>query len=224
MKAVLWVITLLGLLPLVALSALHVSAVISSRRAFPQELEGEEESTILYTTHTFQLGHSSRPVAVSPNAWPAILCIIGATCCLVGLTFLIPQQPIHADKEGYKQFEPLLQRVYSSSATHPSLSISARDGKVGLFVMRDEDGWQLSLTENSQNLETIENVKQFFADKGVAPSDTDEFEDEALAGSTTYLEFPVSGNPVADAKTCISVFRDILGITNEEPMTFELEL
>lgn len=221
MKTVLWVSTLMGLLPLVAYSVVHISGVISFRRAVPQTID--DESTVSITISKFQLGESGRPVVVSPNAWPSALCLFGAASCLVGLWFLIPRQPIYAERNGYDRIEPLLKRVLSSTSEYPSLIVSARDGEEALLVMRDDDGWQLSLSIYSQNQDGIQAIRQYFSDRDIVPSEVEETHDEEFDVSMTHLAFPLSGNATTDAGTCIKILRDIIGVTNDEPMEFTVQ-
>ena len=221
MKTILWAITIVGLLPLVAFSLLHLSTYIALRRSLPPDDGDPFTHTI--TTTTFQFSESARPTIVSPNAWPAVVALCGAVLCVIGLLFLIPRQPIFAETNGYARFQPLFTRVMASKSEHPSLIVSARDGNQSLLVLRGEKGWELSLSADTDNQAVIDNIKTYFANRDIDAIQDYTTHDEEFDITTTHLAFPLSGDPSVDAKTCVNIFRDAVGVTADEPMEFNIE-
>ncbi len=223
MKLFLWTFTLLGLLPLVIFSALHLFSSVAVYRELPQESGVDDEFTFTTTIRTVQFAGSEHPLVVSPQAWPAIVALSGAALCLVGLFLLIPGQPIYADKDGYARFAPLLKRVMSSSVEYPSLIVSAREGSRSLLVMRYENEWQLSLTVESNDVGAIARIRQYFKDRGQDAVQEYESADEEVDVKTTRFVFPLTGDPGPDSQACIDVFGDCLGVTADEPMQFDID-
>ncbi|WP_404309300.1 hypothetical protein [Neorhodopirellula lusitana] len=221
MKTILWAITIVGLLPLVAFSLLHLFTYAAMRRAIPPE-DGDPYTHTIVTT-TFQFSESARPTVVATHAWPAIIALCGATLCIIGLLYLIPRQPLFSASNGYDRFQPLLTRIMASNAEHPSLIVSARDGNEALLVMRNENGWELSLSANSDNQTVIEQIKSYFAERDVDSMQDYTTHDDEFDITTTHLAFPLSGDPTVDAETCVNIFRDVIGVTNDEPMEFNVE-
>ena len=221
MKTILWAITIVGLLPLVAFSLLHLFTYVAMRRALPPD-DGDSFTTTITTT-SFQFSESARPTIVASQAWPAVVALFGAALCIIGLLYLIPRQPQYAASNGYDRFQPLLARIMSSTADHRSLIVSARDGNEALLVMRGEHGWELSLSANSDNQTVIEQIKSYFADRDVDPMQDYTTHDDEFDITTTHLLFPLSGDPATDAETCVNIFHDVIGVTNDEPMEFNVE-
>ena len=221
MKTILWTITIVGLLPLVAFSLLHLFTYVAMRRALPPDDADPYTHTI--TTTTFQFSESARPTIVSPNAWPAIVALCGVALCVIGLLYLIPRQPLFSTSNGYDRFQPLLTRIMASTAEHPSLIVSARGGNEALLVMRGEHGWGLSLSATSDNQTVIDQIKSYFSVRNVDAMQDYTTHDDEFDITTTHLLFPLSGDPAADAETCANIFRDVIGVTNDEPMEFNVE-
>ncbi len=221
MKTILWAITIVGLLPLVAFSLLHLFTYVAMRRALPPDDADPYTHTI--TTTSFQFSESARATIVASHAWPAILALCGATLCIIGLIYLIPRQPLYAASNGYDRFQPLLTRIMASTAEHPSLIVSARDGNEAVLVMRGDHGWELSLSANSDKQTVIEQITSYFADRDVDPIQNYTTHDVEFDITTTHLAFPLSGDPTGDAETCVNIFRDMIGVTNDEPMEFNFE-
>lgn len=222
MKTFLWLFTVIGLLPVAAFSILHLTSWVALRREMAREPATDDGSFTLITTSYVSFGQSSSPMNVSTNAWPAILILTGALCCVIGLVYLIPKQPLRISRDGYSRFEPLIKKVVSSSRDYPSLIVSARNGNEALLVMRGESGFELSVSANA-NDDKLVALKTLFANRGVHPANEYTTHDDHFGTDTTHLAFPLSGNSNEIADLCVQVFRDICGVRDDEPMEFTVE-
>ncbi|MEW4452053.1 hypothetical protein AB1L30_05145 [Bremerella sp. JC817] len=222
MKTFLWLSLAFGLLPVTAFSLVHLIATVMMRRAIPAELAEEEGSITLVTRSFTAFGESSPPTIVSNQAWPAILVLIGTLCCVVGLLYLIPRQPLRVSHDGYARFEPLIAKLLRSSRDYPSLIISAREGHEALLISRGDSGFELSFSADGQH-ENLAAVKALFASRGVQPLEETTTHDDQFDIDTTYVSFPLPATAPEIATLCTEVFRDACGVKEDEPMEFALQ-
>jgi hypothetical protein len=222
MKPFLWLFTVIGLLPVAGFAMLHLASWVALRRELAREPANDDGSFTLITTSYVSFGESSSPMNVSTHAWPAILILIGALCCVIGLIYLIPRQPLRVSRDGYSRLEPLIKKVVSSSRDHPSLIVSARNGNEALLVMRGESGFELSVSADT-NDDKLVALKTMFAKRGVHPANEYTTHDDHFGTDTTHLAFPLVGDSNEIADVCIQVFRDIFGVSDDEPMEFTIE-
>jgi len=223
MKTFFWLFTVVGLLPITAFAILHITSCVMLRREMASEPIDDDGCSTLITTSYIQFGDGFAPTIVNTRAWPAIVLLTGAVCIFVGLFYLIPRQPLRVAHGGYDRFEPMIRRILLSSREHPSLIVSAQNGNEALLVMRGESGFELSVSADSTRHETIADLKLFFAERHVQPVNEYTSHDDHFDTDTTHLAFPLGGDSNEIADVCEHVFRDIFGVTDDEPMEFTVE-
>ena len=223
MKTFFWIFTVVGLLPVSAFAILHVASRIALRREIGAEPGDIEKGTFISAISTVQLGDSMPPMVVNTRAWPAFLILLGTVGCLIGLFFLIPRQPLRISGGGYAQVESLIQQVLNSTNEHPSFIVSARNGNEAMLVMRGTSGLDLSWSADSTRIDSIAAIRSYFAARDVQPSSDYTTHDDHFDINTTHLAFPLGGDSAQIASICVHVFRDILGVTNDEPIEFTVE-
>ncbi|MBZ0214092.1 MAG: hypothetical protein K8H99_09855 [Nitrospirae bacterium] len=222
MKAFLWAFTLIGLLPLTALAIAHLVSLGIVARTMAREAGGAVPS-FTYSTMHVNIGPAS-PMKISSQPWPAILILTGVLCCVFGLIYLIPKQPIRVSRAGYLELEPMIKRVLASSSNGASLVVSARDGDEFLSIRRRDSGLVLSVSAEPGGAR-LDAVKELFASRGVQPSDETTMFNEQNETEEVDLEFPLTGDSREVADVCIQVFRDLFGVGDDETIeiTFEEE-
>ncbi len=223
MKTFFWIFTIVGLLPVTAFAILHITSRVALRRELASDPVDDDGASTLITTSYIQFGDDSPPTNVNTRAWPAVVLLTGVVCCFIGLFYLIPSQPLRVLHGGYDRFEPMIRRVLSSSHEHPSLIVSAQNGNEALLVMRGESGFELSVSADSTRHDTIADLKLFFAERDIHPVNEYTSHDDHFDTDTTHLAFPLGGGSNEIADVCTHVFRDIFGVTDDEPMEFTAE-
>lgn len=197
MKCLVWIVTVLGILPggILSLICLRANTLARIQRPSP---ESGFTSTILSTT--FEIGPSLGKVDLSTKTWPAISVLGGIALVIVGTLFLFPQGSKRIYPHGLTEIGRYIRQLLESHndvaafvIAKPNssdvVSMARRGSKVSLFVFSDS------------NKET--RVRAFFATYGIEPGHETLPEGVRMAGC--QLEYALS----LDAKTNTELIREL---------------
>jgi hypothetical protein len=221
MKTAIWIIALVGLLPLTLIAILNLVSTISMRRQLAAEPLDDGSTSIV--TSTIQFNDSMAPMSISSHPWPSLVILAGVVFCLVGLYFLIPTQPTRVARDGYSKFEPMIKRVVGSNKEYSSLIVSAQNGNKAILIMKQNGQIALSVSTDTEDTKTSNALKSYFETRNITPTEEYQTHDENFGTNTTHFEFSLRGNTADIAKICRDVFNGVFGVENNEPMEFNVE-
>src|ERR1700722_18011385 len=118
-KAVIWIVAVVGLLPIALLSVGHlISAFFFAR--LPKE--PSEPGTVSFVGDvSVQIGASSTRLHLSTHPWPAVVVLAGVVAVVVVLLFLLPRQPDRVRSDGFLKMESYMDRLLGSRKEHASV-------------------------------------------------------------------------------------------------------
>lgn len=218
LKAILWIITVFGLLPVTLLGLGHIISLVSIAR-LPKE--PSEPGTVSFIGDvSIQVGSSSK-LHFATGIWPAVVVVFGSVAVVVGLFFLLPRQPDRVRREGFSRVESYIDRLLHSRKQLSSLIVATPDGQHALLVMRQAGQTLLSVSVDrtkgdGQELE----LKRFFARLGMTPVRDYLSANGGVADATRSFEFHLVGDARVIARLCVSIFTDLFRVTDQQGLEF----
>ena len=217
MKLVLWVVTIIGLAPVLLLSLLHILAHVQMARNQPTPDEMERDGVTLTFTEsvTFQL-KGFAPVPVAKTAWPAVCVLLGAAILVLGLIFLLPK-PNVPDKGTVADIQTVAGKLRRSDPP-VSVVITQPADDAGLVLSKEEQSVELTFYLSAKDPEA--RIRSHLAEQGIEPTD-DFLGNEGTEGEFRILTYPLEGSDAEISQLCVSIFREAYGVDEGHTLHFQ---
>src|SRR5215471_3226735 len=165
-----WLVTIVGLVPVIAVSIWSLRAHALYSRVKKESLGGAS----FLSGATLQIGRrtNTQQLRVSAHTWPAVVTICGACLALAGTLFLLPGEPRRFYSRGLSRTDQYVRRVAESRGEYASVIIARPDSAHAvLFARRGREALLCVFADltklSSQGLPS--KVTDFFAMRGIRP-------------------------------------------------------
>jgi hypothetical protein len=224
LKLFLWIWTLIGLLPILLFSVLHIYSSWQIRRELQLQPSRElAENEFVISTSTVQFDGFKDPMVISTSIWPGLFCLMGISITVAGLFFLIPRQPIRLRTAVYERIPAIVDQVLVSKKPYASLIISSRDGNYAILLSKRDDRVEISLSGSHSDLTELTAVREYFHGLGVAPSQDYTTHDDTFDITTTHLAYDLTDVATGPSEVCTHILRNIYSIGPDELFQFDLD-
>lgn len=221
LKAIIWIVTLLGLLPITLFALAHLISMISIAR-LPKE-PPEPGTLSVIGDVSIQVGPGNK-LHLSTHVWPSVLVVVGALSIFLGLLFLLPKQPDRVRVGGFFRIESYIDRLLRSRKDFASVIVATTDGQHALLVTRRSDGTVLHVGADRTKSDGEESrTREFFKQLGMAPVREYLAANGGVKDATCNFEFSLTGDAETIARLCVSVFTNLFGVTNQQELEFRAE-
>jgi hypothetical protein len=212
-KTVIWIVTVLGLLPVTLFSIAYLVSTICIARL-------SKEHSDLGGVY-IQMGSSSAKLHMSLQVWPAVVLLAGVLAVALGLLFLLPRQPDRFRSGGFLKMESYIGRLLRSAKKSSSVIVSTLDGQSALLVMRQAGRTTLLVSaDRTKNDGQEARMRDFFAKLGMIPNRDYRSANGGVEDATCNLEFVLTDDPKAISRVCVSVFADLFGVSDTQGLEF----
>jgi hypothetical protein len=227
MKLTIWVITVIGILPILLLSAIQVHLqVIHKHQLFSHEKTQEKPDFVLVSFKPAPgIGHfKHQELKLTHMIWPALVSLLGIALVFVGLFFLIPKQASVVEAGGSKELNRHVKKLLGSRASFASLGIFTLDGQKG-FSLWKKDG----LVTAQLSAEIIpddgkeERIVAFFEDLGITAISDYKARNGGIEDSVRLFSYPIEANNDRVSEICVRIMKEIYNISEQDGLKYHLE-
>jgi hypothetical protein len=218
-KTVIWIVAVVGLIPVALLSVGYLISTVFIAR-LPKG--PSEPGTVSFVGDvSMQIGASSTKLHLSTHPWPAVVVLAGVVAVVVGLLFLLPRQPDRVRNDGFLKMESYMDRLVRSRKEHASVIAATMDGQHAILVMRQSNRTMLHIsTDRTKNDGQEAKMRDFFTKLGMTPNRDYRSANRGVEDATCNLEFILTDDPKSIAGSCVAVFTDLFGVTDQNGLEF----
>lgn len=227
MKLTIWVITVIGILPILFLSAIQVHLQLVHKHQIFSHEKTQEKPDFVYISIKPSPGigiFKHENIQLTHMLWPALVSLLGTTLVFTGLFFLIPKQATVVETGGSKELNYYVKELLSSRAAFTSLGISTLDEQKG-FSLWKKDG----LVTVELSAEIIpddgkeERIVAFFKDLGIKATSDYKAGNGGIANATRLFSYPIEADNNKITEICLRIMKEIYDISEQDGLKYHLE-
>lgn len=217
-KTVIWIVAIVGLFPVALLSVGHLIFFLITR--LPKG-PSESGAVSFLGDVSIQIGPSSTKLHLSTHPWPAVIALAGVVAVVVGLLFLLPRQPDRFRSDGFLKMESYMERLLRSRKEYASVIAATLDGQHAILVMRQSGRMTISVSaDRTRNDGEEAKMRDFFRKLGMTPTRDYRSANGGVEDATCNFEFVLTDDPKSIARSCVAVFTDLFGVTDQQGLEF----
>ena len=227
MKLTIWILTIIGILPVLFLSAAQIhSHLIMQRQLLSKGMMKEKPHFVFVSFKpVFKTGpFKYQKLMLSHRVWPAVVSFIGVLLIFTGLFFLIPKQVTVVENSGMGVLKSYLEELLQSEKPFTTLGIFSLDDKKGFSVWKKNGFVTVNLSAQIIPEDgTEEKIVTFFEGLGIKPVRDYKFQNGEIKDSARSLSYPVSPDLAGLTNVCKGIMKQIYNINEQEGLRYKIE-
>lgn len=227
MKLTIWIITIIGILPILFLSATQVSSHLIKQKQLLSKGIIQEKPTFVWVSFkpAFKTGpFKHQTLTLTHKVWPAVVSLLGILLVFIGLFFSIPKQVTVAEAGGMGELKGYLGKLLHSKAPFTTLGIFTLDDKNGFSVWKKYGFVTINLSAQIiPDDGTEQKIVSFFEGLGISPVRDYKFQNGEIKDSARSLAYPVEADLAGLTDICTRIMKVIYNINEQEGLRYKIE-
>lgn len=227
MKIAIWIITLLGILPILFLSVTQVHLHLIKKNQLFSEGNIQEKPSFVWISFkpVIKAGpFKYQSLRLSHMVWPACVSILGIILVFIGLFFLIPKQVSVVESDGSKDLKGYVKKLLRSKATFTSLGVFTLDDQDGFSVWKKDGLVTVNLSAQLIPSDgTEEKIISFFEGLGIKPTSDYKFQNGDIKDSARSLSYPIKADVDEISEICMRIMTEIYNIKEKDGLKYHLD-
>lgn len=227
MKIAIWIVTIIGILPILFLSATQVHLHLIKQKQLLSKGEIQEKADFVWVSFkpAFKTGpFKYQSLTLTHMVWPGIVSLMGIILVFIGLFFLIPKQVTVVETSGFKELRSYLEKLLDSKAPFTTLGIYTLDDENGFSVWK-KDGLvtihlSAQLIPNDGKEDTI---VAFFEGMGIKPTSDYLFQNGEIKDSARSFTYPIEADLERVTEVCTRIMKEIFNINAQEGLKYHFD-
>lgn len=227
MKLAIWIITIIGILPVLFLSATQVHLHLVKQRQLFSKSEIQDKPDFVWVSFkpSFKTGpFKYQSLTLTHMVWPGVISLLGILFVFIGLFFLIPKQVTVVEKNGFKELNCYLEKLLGSNAPFTTLGIYTLDDKNGFSAWKKEGLVTIHLSAQLiPNDGKEDKIVSFFDCLGITPTSDYKFQNGEIKDSARSFTYPIEANLERVTDVCMRIMKEIFDISEQEGLKYHLD-
>ena len=227
MKLTIWIITVIGILPVLFLSMAQIHSHFLMQRQLLSKGIMKEKPHFVWVTFkpVFKTGpFKHQKLTLTHRGWPAVVSLVGILLIFTGLFFLIPKQATVVGSSGIGALKGYLEKLLHSEASFTTLGIFTLDDKKGFSVWKEYDFVTVNLSAQIiPDDGTEEKIVSFFDGLGIKPVRDYKFKNGEIKDSARSLTYPVNADLAGLTDICKRIMKEIYNIDEREGLRYKIK-
>ena len=179
--------------------------------------QASDTDSVSTISSSIEIGGGMTRITLSTETWPAMITVCGIVFVLIGLFFLLPNEPRQFYRNGLSQIGHFVQRVIESPKDGATVTITKTDGSNAVSMARKGKRVLLFIISDA-SMEA--RIKDYFTEHGINSSSDVFLTTRGPEDSLCHLEFPLGMDPKANTKLIRELFTTLLGVDDSMDLGF----